>query len=59
MWCAHCLQVVGTGIDHSLCIDAVWFAISMEYTKSRLAFSKQQDHDVHKGETVEVRNDSV
>jgi hypothetical protein len=56
MWCAHCLQVVGTGIDHSACVNAVWFSMSQEYTRARLAMAKQTDPDVHKGETVELRN---
>jgi hypothetical protein len=34
----------------------MWRVHSAEYTKARLAFMKQQDPDVPKGETVELRN---
>jgi hypothetical protein len=56
MWCAYCLQVVGTGIDHTECALYMWRVQSAEFTRARLAMAKQTDPDVHKGETVELRN---
>jgi hypothetical protein len=53
MWCGHCLQPVNGIIDHELCKEAVWFAISEQYTQARDNFKKQYDLS-HKGETVEV-----
>ena len=54
MWCGHCLQSVNGIIDHKLCKEAVWLAVSEEYTKVRENFKKQYDF-APKGETVEVR----
>lgn len=54
MWCAHCLQPVNGVIDHALCKESMWLAMSEEYTRAREAFKKQYDL-THKGETVEFR----
>ena len=59
MWCAHCTQEVTNENDHALCKDAVWRAMSNEFTSVKLAFQKQCDPGVPKGETVEVRNDDT
>lgn len=48
------MQPVNDVIDHEMCKEAVWFALSEEYTRNREAFQKQYDF-VHKGETVEIR----
>ena len=61
MWCAYCTQEVTDENQHTECRDAGWRQVCEEFTRVKLAFMKQHDHDVHKGETVEVRNgqDSV
>jgi len=54
MWCAHCLQPVNGFIEHELCKENIWLAMSEEYTRAREAFKKQYDF-THHGETVEIR----
>jgi hypothetical protein len=54
MWCANCLQPVNRFIDHDLCKQQVWLALSREFTQTREAIRKQWNPQF-KGETVEVR----
>jgi hypothetical protein len=54
MLCGHCLQPVNDVIEHELCKEAVWFAISKQFTEAREAFKKQYDFEP-KGCTVELR----
>ena len=56
MWCASCLKEIGDPNDHMECAWYMWRIQSLEYTRARLAFMKQQDPDAHKGETVELHN---
>jgi hypothetical protein len=53
MWCAHCLKLVDGTIDHELCKEGVWRAMSEEYTRVREKFTNQH-YDEPEGETVEV-----
>ena len=54
MLCAHCAQPVNGVLNHDLCKEYVWQAMSEQYTESRKSFQKQYDFD-HKGCTVELR----
>lgn len=58
MWCAYCTQEITAQNTHDACRDPVWFQMSKEFTQVKMAFMKQYDPDLHKGETVEVRNGS-
>ena len=53
MWCAYCIQPIDAG-DHEPCKEAVWLALSQEYTANREALKRQYDF-VPKGCTVDVR----
>jgi hypothetical protein len=54
MNCVHCSQPVNGATDHELCKEAVWFALSKQYTENLEALKKQYDF-VTKGCTVDVR----
>ncbi len=53
MWCANCIQPVDGTIEHELCKEALWLAMSEEYTRTRQKFKNQYCVE-RKGETVEV-----
>jgi hypothetical protein len=54
MWCAVCQQSIDDVIDHEMCKQNIWLALSQENTQFREAFKKQYDF-APKGETVEIR----
>ena len=43
MNCVHCSQPVNGVIEHELCKEAVWRAMSEEFTRVREALKKQYD----------------
>jgi hypothetical protein len=54
MLCVYCNQPVSGATDHKPCQEAVWFAMSKQYTENIDALKKQYDF-VPKGCTVDVR----
>ena len=55
MWCAYCLFEIKNAGDHRTCKEEIWWAMSQEYTATRIKFANQIDPEP-KGETVEVRD---
>jgi len=43
MLCAHCTEPVNSDSEHESCKEAVWRAMSEEFTRMREAVKKQYD----------------
>ena len=43
MYCVHCSQPVDGVSSHELCKEAVWIALSKQFTENREALKKQYD----------------